>query len=193
MKLILRADVDNLGLLGDVVNVKPGYGRNYLIPQGLAMVATEGNVKLFELERKKLQAHMDELRHEALSLGEKVAATVVEITMRAGEGDKLYGSVTRAAIADQLNGLLGGDVEDIDRKKIMLDEPIRSLGEYKITVRLHRDVQPELTVKVLKHGADYEHEAEAEQAEAAEEPEVETAESVESPAEEPEVGAAEDA
>ncbi len=193
MKLILRADVDNLGLLGDVVNVKPGYGRNYLIPQGLAMLATEGNVKLFELERKKLQSHMDELRQAAMSLGEKVAATVVEISMRAGEGDKLYGSVTRAAIADQLNGLLGADVEEIDRKKILLEEPIRALGEYKITVRLHRDVQPELTVKVLKHGADYEHEEVAEEPKTAEEPQVEAAEVVESPAEEPEVGAAEDA
>ncbi len=192
MKLILRADVDNLGLLGEVVNVKPGYGRNYLIPQGLAMLASEGNVKLFELERKKLQSRMDELRQAAMSLGEKVAAAVVEISMRAGEGDKLYGSVTRAAIADQLNTLLGSDVEEIDRKKIMLEEPIRALGEYKITVRLHRDVQPELTVKVLKYGADYEQEDVAEEPETAEEPQVETAD-VESPAEEPEVGAAEDA
>ena len=100
MKLILRADVDALGRLGDIVAVKPGFGRNYLIPQGLAMMASEANLKQFELERKKLAGQADSLRAEATDLAEKIAKANVAITVRVGEGDKLYGSVTAANIAD---------------------------------------------------------------------------------------------
>ena len=100
MKIILRADVENLGHLGDVVSVKPGYGRNYLIPQGLAMLATPANLRVFELERKKLQARMDALRAEANEAASKLAGLVLTISMRVGENDKLYGSVTSAIIGD---------------------------------------------------------------------------------------------
>lgn len=148
MKLILRADVDNLGRLGDLVEVKPGFGRNYLIPQGFAMLATKANLRAFELERKKLQAAMDALKGEAQALADKLNAANVAITVRVGENDKLYGSVTSANIGDALEAM---GIE-MDRRKIVLDEPIRALGEYTLDVKLHPDVVAELTVSVLKHG-----------------------------------------
>ena len=102
MKIILRADVENLGRLGDVVTVKAGYGRNYLLPQGLAMLVTPGNLKAFELERKKLQARMDALRSAADELAGKIEGLVLTIPMRVGDNDKLYGSVTTGIIGDAL-------------------------------------------------------------------------------------------
>lgn len=145
MKLILRADVENLGRLGDVVTVKPGFGRNFLLPQGLAMLASDANLKAFELERKKLQAKMDALRTEASDLSAKIAATDLVIPVRVGENDKLYGSVTTAIIGDALaqKGV------DIDRRRILLDAAIRTLGTHEVRVRLHADVVATLNVKVV--------------------------------------------
>ena len=145
MKIILRADVEKLGRLGDVVSVKNGYGRNYLIPQGLAMLATSGNQKAFELERKKLQARMDALRTEASGLAAKLEGLVLTIAMRVGENDKLYGSVTTAVIGDALaeQGI------EVNRRRILLDAPIRTLGEYNVRARLHADVTPVFTVKIV--------------------------------------------
>ncbi len=145
MKLILRADVENLGRLGDVVTVKPGFGRNFLLPQGLAMLASEANLKAFELERKKLQAKMDALRTAASDLSAKIAATELVIPVRVGENDKLYGSVTTAIIGD---GLAEKGV-DIDRRRILLDAAIRTLGTHEVRVRLHADVVATLNVKVV--------------------------------------------
>ena len=105
MKLILRADVENLGNLGDVVEVKPGYGRNFLLPQGLAMVASPANLKVFEQERKKLQARMDALRADAQGLQARLEALDVVIPMHVGDNDKLYGSVTSTIIGDALSAL----------------------------------------------------------------------------------------
>ena len=119
MKLILRADVENLGNLGDVVTVKPGYGRNFLLPQGLAMVASEANMKAFELERKKLQERMDALRADAQALCAKLEALEVVIPMHVGDNDKLYGSVTGDMIAEALKEQHGIEV---DKRKIELDE-----------------------------------------------------------------------
>ncbi len=147
MKLILRADVDNLGSLGEMVNVKSGYGRNYLIPQGLAMVATAANLKNFELERKKLQAAADAQRAEAQGLADKLAAVEVIIRVRVGDADRLYGSVTTAHIVDALVEL---GIE-LDRKKVLLSEPLRALGMYEIPVKLHPDVSAELKVAVVSH------------------------------------------
>jgi large subunit ribosomal protein L9 len=157
LKLILRADVDNLGRLGDIVTVKPGYGRNYLIPQGLAMPATGANLKVFEVERKKLQHKIDAIRGAAQSIADKIKAVALSIPVRVGEGDKLYGSVTRAGIAQALNKAMGvaDDAENaVDRRKILLEEPIRALGEYTISIKLHPDVTVEMTCKVVRADAE---------------------------------------
>lgn len=145
MKLILRADVENLGSLGDVVNVKPGYGRNYLLPQGLAMVANESNLKTFEQERKKLQARMDALRAEAQDLRGRLEALDIVIPMHVGENDKLYGSVTSTIIGEAIAAL----GLEVDRRRILMDAPIRSLGEHPVRIRLHADVLATVPVKVV--------------------------------------------
>lgn len=145
MKIILRADVENLGRLGDVVSVKPGYGRNYLLPQGLAMLVTPGNLKVFELERRKLQARMDSLRADADSLAARIEGLVLIIPMRVGDNDKLYGSVTSSIVGDTL----AAQGIDIDRRRILLDHSIRTLGEHPVRVRLHADVIAKLIVKVV--------------------------------------------
>jgi large subunit ribosomal protein L9 len=148
MQLILRADVENLGRLGEVVTVKPGYGRNYLVPQGLAMAASQSNLKVFEQERKKLQARMDSVRGSAQSVADKLAALSLTVEVRVGENDKLYGSVTSAQIAD----LLAASGVEVDRKKIVLEEPIRALGSYDVEVKLHADVRGKVTLSVVRQG-----------------------------------------
>lgn len=145
MKVILRADVENLGVLGDVVTVKPGYGRNYLLPQGLAMIASPANLKVFELERKKLQARMDALRAEALGLQGRLERLQIVIPMHVGDNDKLYGSVTTSIIGDAI----AAEGIDVDRRRILLDTPIRSLGHHPVRIRLHPDIIAMVPVKVV--------------------------------------------
>lgn len=166
MKVILRADVENLGKLGDVVNVKPGYGRNFLLPQGMAMVASPANLKVFEMERRKLQAKMDALRAAANDLCAKLEALDVVIKMRVGENDKLYGSVTSTLIAETLEAL----GVPVDRRRILLDSAIRTLGDHPVRVRLHADVLAKVLVKVQSEDKLHEDvaEAPAPEAEAAE-------------------------
>lgn len=154
MKVILRTDVENLGKLGDMVEVKAGYGRNFLLPQGYAMLATPANLKVFELERKKLQIKTEALRGAASSLADKIAQTPVVIAMRVGDNDKLYGSVTSALIAEEL---LAKGV-DVDRRRILLDSPIRALGDYTVRVRLHADVVAELVLSVVAERTHHEEE-----------------------------------
>ena len=165
MKLILRADVENLGTLGDVVEVKAGYGRNYLLPQGLAMVASPANLKVFELERKKLQARMDAQRADAQAMQSRLEALDVVIPMHVGENDKLYGSVTSTMIGDALAAL---GVE-VDRRRILMDAPIRTLGEHPVRVRLHASVIAMVPVKVVSDHQPVEEEAPAAEATATEE------------------------
>ena len=155
MKVILRADVENLGSLGDVVSVKAGYGRNYLLPQGLAMVASPANLKVFELERKKLQEKMNALRAAAADMRTRLEALEVVIKMRVGENDKLYGSVTSTLIGDAL----AAQGVDVDRRRILMDAPIRTLGEHPVRVRLHADVIAMLAVKVVSEDRPLEEEA----------------------------------
>ena len=119
MKLILRADVEHLGRLGDIVQVKPGYGRNCLLPKGLAMLATDSNLKRFESERRKLEANVQAQRSSAQSLAERINDTTVTITVRVGEGDKLYGSVTSVMLAEELEKL----GLEVDRRRIVLEQP----------------------------------------------------------------------
>jgi len=145
MKLILRADVDNLGRLGEIVTVKPGFGRNYLVPQGLAMFVTPGNLRSFELERRKLQAQMDSVKAEAQALSDQVMAERVIVRVRVGEAGRLYGSVSTANIVDALaqKGV------ELDRKKIVLADVIRALGEYELDVKLHPDIETTLSLAVV--------------------------------------------
>ncbi|MDL2279408.1 50S ribosomal protein L9 [Desulfovibrio sp. OttesenSCG-928-G11] len=152
MKVILRTDVEKLGRLGDMVEVRAGYGRNYLLPQGYAMLATKSNQKVFEQERKKLQARTDALRAAAASMAERLAAASLSIAMRVGDNDKLYGSVTSALIAEALQeqGI------ELDRRRILLDSPIRALGDYTVRVRLHADVIGELALAVVAERAHHE-------------------------------------
>ena len=152
MKIILRADVEKLGKLGDTVEVKPGYGRNFLLPQGYAMLATPANLKIFALERKKLQIRTEALRNAASSLADRIAGIPVTIAMRVGDNDKLYGSVTSTLIADAL----AAKGVDVDRRRILLDSPIRTLGEFTVRVRLHADVLAELTLSVVAEKAHHE-------------------------------------
>jgi large subunit ribosomal protein L9 len=145
VKVILRSDVENLGRLGDIVEVRAGYGRYYLLPQGHAMPATAAALKTFELERKKLRAKAEALRGEASSLAEKISREGIVIAMRVGDKDKLYGSVTSAMIADTL----AGRGIEVDRRRILLDAPIRTLGDYTVRVRLHAEVVAELALSVI--------------------------------------------
>lgn len=149
MQIILRADVDNLGRLGEVVKVKPGYGRNYLIPKGMAMPATRANKNIFERERKKLEVQMEKIRQAAQSLADRLNEAHVIIPVRVGENEKLYGSVTTTNIGETLSQM---GIE-VDRRKIVLENPIRSLGEFEVEVKLHHDVKCLVKVSVVKHGA----------------------------------------
>jgi large subunit ribosomal protein L9 len=143
MKVILRQDVEKLGQAGDVVKVAAGYGRNYLIPRGIAVEATPGNTKVIEMERIA-NARRDQREKESASL---VAQEIVKLTAnlkrKAGEGGSLYGSVTAIDIAD----FLIAHKIDIDKRKIQLDEPIKTVGEYQVPIRLHREVT--VPIKVI--------------------------------------------
>ena len=147
MRVILRTDIEKLGKLGDVVDVKPGYARNYLLPKKLAMLATPSNLKIFEHEKKRLEEKLNAERFKAKELAEKLENEKIEIQVRVGEGDKLYGSVTSSNIVDELakRGF------EIDRKKVELDKPIRSLGEYQIPVKLYPGVVATLNVSVVRY------------------------------------------
>jgi large subunit ribosomal protein L9 len=146
MEIILREDVEHLGARGDVVKVASGYARNFLLPKKLAVAATDSNRKIVEQER---QAHLRKeakLVGEAQDLGKMLTAVSVTIPRKAGETDQLFGSVTAADIADALTA----QHYNIERRNIRLDEPIRTLGEHKVPVRLHREVTVEITVNVTR-------------------------------------------
>ena len=146
MEIILREDIDKLGARGQVVKVAAGYARNYLLPKRLAVPASEANKKIVEQERQAHLRRETKLKGEAEDLAKIVGSVTVTIAQKAGENEQLFGSVTAKDIAEALEK----QNLTIDRRKIQLDEPIRQLGEYKITVRLHREVPVEITVKVVK-------------------------------------------
>ena len=146
MEIILRQAVENLGKPGDVVKVKSGYARNYLLPHGLAYEATPGNLKRIQQERDRLEAAENERRTAAQGLAEKIEQVSLTFSARVGEEGKLFGSVTAADIAAQLEaqGL------HLEKRQIDLHEPIKALGVYRVPIRLHADVKPEVRVWVIK-------------------------------------------
>ena len=146
MEIILRQGVENLGKPGDVVNVKAGYARNYLLPHGLAYEATPGNLKRIQQERDRLEAAENERRAGAQGIAERLEQVSLTFSARVGEEGKLFGSVTATDIAQQLEAQ-GFHVE---KRQIDLHEPIKALGVYRVPVRLHADVKPEIRVWVIK-------------------------------------------
>jgi large subunit ribosomal protein L9 len=146
MEIILRQAIENLGSPGDVVKVKPGYARNYLLPHGLAYEATPGNLKRIQQERDRLNAAENERRSAASTIAEKLEQVSLTFSARVGDEGKLFGSVTSGDIQQQLEAQ-GFHVE---RRQIDLHEPIKALGVYRVPIRLHADVKPEVRVWVIK-------------------------------------------
>jgi large subunit ribosomal protein L9 len=146
MEIILRQAVENLGKPGDVVKVKAGYARNYLLPHGLAYEATPGNLKRIQQERDRLEAAENERRQAAQGIAEKLEQVSLTFSARVGEEGKLFGSVTAADIAQQLEA----QGYHIEKRQIDLHEPIKALGVYRVPIRLHADVKPEVRVWVIK-------------------------------------------
>ena len=144
MKLILREDVENLGKGGDLVEVKPGYGRNFLLPRGLAVAANPKNVRELEHQKKVAEAKAAKLRASAEAVAKRLAETPVTLKRKVGEQDKLYGSVTALDIVEAL----GARGMQLDRRIIDLPEPIKSVGDHEVPVKLHRDVVGKVKVKV---------------------------------------------
>ncbi len=149
MELILREDIDNLGHRGDLVKVAPGYARNFLLPKRLAVVANESNKKIVEQERQGYLRREAKLAGEAQDLGKLLAHVTIAISQKAGEDGHLFGSVTSKDIADALER----QNYTIDRRKIQLEHPIKQVGEYKVPVRLHKEVTVEIPVTVTAEGA----------------------------------------
>jgi large subunit ribosomal protein L9 len=148
MEVILREHVDNLGRRGEIVKVAAGYARNYLLPRKLALPATEGNKKHVERERRIMEAKEAQEKGQAEALAARLALLEVSIARRVGETDQLYGSVTAADIAEYLKA----KGVEVDRRKLILPEPIKTLGDHKVPLKLHREVTVPLTVKVVKEG-----------------------------------------
>lgn len=145
MEVILREHVDNLGRRGDIVKVAEGYARNYLLPRKLALAVTEGNKRQIEHERKLAEARELEEKAQAEAYAERLAQLDIEIARRVGENDTLYGSVTSADVAHALQA----KQFDIDKKKVVLPEPLKALGEFTVPVKIHRDVTAQVKVKVV--------------------------------------------
>jgi large subunit ribosomal protein L9 len=145
MQLILKKTVDNLGEEGDVVNVRPGYGRNFLLPQGMAIVASKGNLSQLAIEKVAIEARKKQQRDEATAMAAKLEACTLTISKRVGDENKLYGSVTSSDLADKLaeQGLV------IDRRKIVLDEPIKTVGETSFTVKVGYQVTATVKVNIV--------------------------------------------
>jgi len=146
MKVILTQDIPSLGKKTEAVEVKPGYARNYLIPQGKALPANENSLKQLQIKIKKEELHLSKKKQEAEELAKKLNEVSCTATVQAGEDDKLYGSVSIPDIVK----LLGDQGVDIDKNKIILEEPIKALGEYTVPIRLHHEVTAYLKVNVSR-------------------------------------------
>ena len=145
MEILLREDVDKLGGRGELVKVRAGYGRNYLLPRGIAVQATPSNVRQIEQQRKALLKRETFLRETAEQQGAQISAVALEFVRRAGEHGLLFGSVTSMDVAEAL----AAKGYEIDRKKIVLKDPIKEIGEYEVPVKLHREVISNIKVWLL--------------------------------------------
>lgn len=148
ISVVLQKDVENVGNGGEVVRVKPGFARNYLIPRGLAMPATVGNLAQIEDLKRQAEARAAEILKEAQELKAKLEATSAKLERSVGEESKMYGSVTAKDIEEAYKAL----GMTIDRRKVTIAEPIKSLGLFDVKVRLHHDVEANLRVEVVKAG-----------------------------------------
>jgi large subunit ribosomal protein L9 len=146
MEVILREDIDNLGVRGQAVKVADGYARNFLLPNKKAVTATAANKKIVDQERASHLRKEAKLQTEAADLAKLMSAVEVTIAQKAGENDQLFGSVTSSDIAVALEKM----GYTIDRKKVSLEEPIKTLGDYKVSVRLHREVSVDIPVHVVR-------------------------------------------
>jgi large subunit ribosomal protein L9 len=148
VKVILRQDVENLGGTGEIVGVKPGYARNYLLPRGFAYEATQANVRQLDEEKRRAEQRSKRDYLESRRRASQLEGISLTFHANAGEESKLFGSITSGDIADRLNE---GELDfNVDRRQIDLDEPIKALGVYSVPVRLHADVRPEVKVWVIK-------------------------------------------
>lgn len=145
MELILKEDIKGLGYKNDIVNVKPGYGRNFLIPQGLALVANEGNKKVVAENVKQAAHKAERLKNDAVELAAKINALSLEIATKVGETGKIFGKITSLQVSDALKakGI------DVDRKKIAFKDDVKTIGDYTAHVDLHKEVKTTVAVKVV--------------------------------------------
>jgi large subunit ribosomal protein L9 len=148
MELILRDDIEKLGRRGEIVNVAAGYGRNYLLPRGLAIPVTAANRAMVEKEKKGWEARMAKEKEEFESLAGRIAELRFVAPRKVGESDVLYGSVTAADIGE----FLEGKGIEIDKRRVLVDEPIKHLGEHEVKIRLHPEVHATLKLLVTKEG-----------------------------------------
>jgi large subunit ribosomal protein L9 len=145
MEVILKQDVQNLGYKDDIVSVKPGYGRNYLIPQGLAILANASNKKMIEENVRQAAHKAEKIKSDALELAENIGDLELEVGAKVGESGKIFGAITTLQIADALKekGF------EIDRKKISFNSDVKSVGSYAVTLDLHKEVKKEVPFKVV--------------------------------------------
>ncbi|MGQ9818669.1 MAG: 50S ribosomal protein L9 [Candidatus Kapaibacteriales bacterium] len=146
MKIILRKDFEKLGKIGDVVTVKNGFARNYLIPRGYAYLATEGAIKALEIEKKRMQKKIENDRIRAQELARELSQVQLTFSMKVGEESRLYGSVTALMIAEKLQQEYN---YNIDKRNIILDEPIKSLGIFNVNIKLFQDINATIKVWVI--------------------------------------------
>ena len=144
MKLLLKEDVDGLGFCGDEVEVKDGYGRNFLIPKGKALLATPNTLKAFNHQKRIVQAKVKKVTDIALGVADKICNTAIQIKKKMGDGGKMFGAVT----AQEVSALLKAKGIDIDRRKIQIQEPIKKAGEYSIPIKLHPEVTAQIKLTV---------------------------------------------
>ncbi len=146
MKIILKNDIEKLGKAGEIVETKRGYARNYLIPKGFAVEATSANMKIYEQERRAIERKMQQEIEEAQALADKLSGVSITATVQVGEDDKVFGAVTNQNIAD----LLVEKGFEIDRRKIVLDEPLKALGVFEVPIKLHSQVEAQIKVWVVR-------------------------------------------